>query len=354
MHLSSLARFILTLSVGASGGWIMWYCHMPLAWLLGSMIACGVGALLRLPLTLPPIARPPTTAMIGAMLGTSFSPSVFDHIGLWIASLCGLAIFISTAGGIVYLYFRRIAGFDHPTAFFSAMPGGLIEMVILGTERGGEEKMIALIHAARIFLVVLTLPFLIQFLTGQSIGRSGANFIPLSSVQLEDIAWFLTAMVTGVVLGTLLRFPARYLMGPMAVSAVLHYAELTDFLLPSVALSAAQVVIGATVGCRFVNTPPRTILRVIGLSVGSTLLLLSTSLAFAFLLSLWTGDRFVGLVLAYSPGGLAEMSLIALSLGVEVPFVVLHHIVRVLVVVAGSALAFRLIKPRPDATSGLR
>lgn len=79
------------------------------------------------------------------------------------------------------------------------------------------------------------------------------------------------------------------------------------------ALGAAQVVIGATVGCRFINTSPRMILRVIGLSIGSTLLLLCTSLTFAFLISMWTGDRFIGLVLAYSPGGFAEMSLIALS-----------------------------------------
>jgi len=32
----------------------------------------------------------------------------------------------------------------------------------------------------------------------------------------------------------------------------------------------------------------------------------------------------------------------ALSLGIEVPFVVLHHIVRVLLVVAGSAAVFAL------------
>lgn len=130
--------------------------------------------------------------------------------------------------------------------------------------------------------------------------------------------------------------------GPMAVSAALHYFGVTDFQLPSVILGAAQVVIGATVGCRFVKTPPNLILRVIGLSVGSTALLLGISLVFAFLISLWTGDRFIGLVLAYSPGGVAEMSLIARSLGIQVPFVVLHHLVRVFLVVAGSAAVFRM------------
>lgn len=346
MKSSILWKFILTSTIGALGGWIMWHLHMPLAWLLGAMIACGIGALVRLPLALPALVRPPMTAMIGAMLGASFSPSVFEHLGLWIVSLCGLTVFIAAAGSVAYLYFRRIAGFDHPTAYFSAMPGGLIEMVTLGAERGGDEKMIALIHAARIFLVVLCLPFLIQFVTGQTVDRGSSSFVPLSSVELQDLVWFVSAMALGVALGTALRFPARYLMGPMAISASLHFFGLTDFQLPSLALGAAQVVIGATVGCRFVKTSPHMILRVIGLSIGSTLLLLCTSLVFALLISIWTGDRFLGLVLAYSPGGVAEMSLIALSLGVEVPFVVSHHIVRVLLVVAGSALVFRFTRSR--------
>lgn len=336
--------FALTLAIAAAGGWVMWHFHMPLAWLLGAMIGTGLGALVRLPLAMPRFARPPMTALIGAMLGTSFSPAVFEHVGLWFLSLSGLAVFIATAGAAVYTYFRLVAGLDHSTAFFSAMPGGLVEMVTLGAERGGDEKTIALIHASRIFLVVLSLPFLIQLFTGAPISRTGTSYVPLSNVELGDLAWFTAAVILGIGVATLLRLPARYLMGPMAVSAALHFSGLTDFEMPSIALAAAQVVIGATVGCRFAMASPREIRKVIGLSIGSTFLLLCISLGFAGVLAYWTGDRFIALVLAYSPGGVAEMSIIALSLGIEVPFVVLHHIVRVLLVVAGSALVFRYVK----------
>lgn len=337
------AGFVLTLCIGAIGGWVMWLLHIPLAWLLGAMIATGAGALVRLPLTMPGFARPPMTALIGAMLGTSFSPAMFEHAGLWLLSLCGLAAFIAAAGAVVYVYLRKVAGLDHPTAFFSAMPGGLIEMVTLGRERGGDEKTIALIHAARVFLVVFTLPFLIQLITGVSIGRTGGNYVPVSSVEISDLAWFFAAVIIGIGAGVLLRFPARYLLGPMSVSATLHFTHLTDFEMPSIALAAAQVVIGATVGCRFAMASPKEILKVVNLSIGSTFLLLCVSLCFAGAIAYFTGDRFAALVLAYSPGGVAEMSIIALSLGIEVPFVVLHHIVRVVLVVAGSALAFRYV-----------
>ena len=42
--------FALTLAIAAAGGSVMWHFHMPLAWLLGAMIATGLGALVRLPL----------------------------------------------------------------------------------------------------------------------------------------------------------------------------------------------------------------------------------------------------------------------------------------------------------------
>ncbi|CEO91414.1 hypothetical protein GHK48_30830 [Sinorhizobium fredii] len=71
---------------------------------------------------------------------------------------------------------------------------------------------------------------------------------------------------------------------------------------------------------------------------------LSVTLVFASVLSFLTGDRFTALMLAYSPGNVAEISLISLSLGVEMPYVVLHQIVRLFLVAAGAAAVFRWVK----------
>jgi uncharacterized membrane protein AbrB (regulator of aidB expression) len=48
------------------------------------------------------------------------------------------------------------------------------------------------------------------------------------------------------------------------------------------------------------------------------------------------------LLLAYSPGGLAEMSLAALSLEIEAVFVA-HYFVRVFVVMVGAAPVFAFV-----------
>jgi len=46
-------------------------------------------------------------------------------------------------------------------------------------------------------------------------------------------------------------------------------------------------------------------------------------------------------VLAFAPGGQGEMIVLAIVAGADVPFVVTHHLVRLLVVLLGSPLAAR-------------
>jgi len=54
----------------------------------------------------------------------------------------------------------------------------------------------------------------------------------------------------------------------------------------------------------------------------------------------------VPLLLAYSPGGLADMRQITLSLGIEVAFVAAHHIVRVCIVMIAAGPVFTLLDRR--------
>jgi len=48
-------------------------------------------------------------------------------------------------------------------------------------------------------------------------------------------------------------------------------------------------------------------------------------------------------VLAFSPGGLTEMSLVALALEIDTAFVATHHIVRISVVVMAVPFLFKFL-----------
>ena len=108
-------------------------------------------------------------------------------------------------------------------------------------------------------------------------------------------------------------------------------------------VAGAQVVLGVTIGARFLGTPPREILRILALSVGSTVILLALTLAFAVVVGRVMGLGTVPLLLAYSPGGLAEMSLVAIAVQTEVAFVAAHHVIRIVIVMACAAPVFALL-----------
>lgn len=336
-------RFALALLLGGLGGWLFVQARLPLPWMLGSMVFCTMAALLRMPVGAPPVIRPPMTAVIGVMLGAGFKPDIIAQLPNWLPTIIGLVLFMCACAVACVSYFRRVAGFDPVTAFFAGMPGGLIEMVTLGEEKGGDARIIALIHSARILLVVMTLPFIVQWIGGVPLGGPRVAGPSFAQTPLFAELWLLGCGIIGVIAGHLLRMPAKYLLGPMLVSAIVHVTGLSDSVPPFEIVNAAQLILGVTIGCRFVGTAPRIILRVLALSVGSTVILLALTLAFAWLVALASVHGHVPLILAYSPGGLAEMSLIALALHTEVAFVAAHHIIRVFLVMVGAGPLFGLI-----------
>jgi membrane AbrB-like protein len=340
-------RFALALLLGGVGGWLFVQARLPLPWMLGSMVFCTAAALLRLPVAAPSVIRPPMTMVIGVMLGAGFKPDIVSQLPNWLPTLAGLVLFMIACAIACVGYFRRFGGFDPVTAFFAGMPGGLIEMVTVGEEKGGDARIIALIHSARILLVVMTLPFIVQWIGGVALGGARASGPSIASTPIFAELTLLACGLAGIVLAHWLRMPAKFLLGPMVVSAAVHMLGWSDSVPPFEIVNAAQLILGVTIGCRFVGTSPRLILRILALSLGSTLILLGLTLSFAFLVARFSVHGHVPLILAYSPGGLAEMSLIALALHMEVAFVAAHHIIRVFLVMISAGPLFGLLIGRP-------
>ncbi len=335
-------RFALAMALGLAAGWLFQKLNLPLPWMMGPMIACTVAALLKAPVAAPPVIRPPMTMVIGVMLGSAFSPDLISRIPAWWPATLGLLLFIAVTGACVVWYFRAVGGYDRTTAYFAGMPGGLVEMVTVGEERGGDARVIALVHSVRILLIVMTVPFIVQWLQGVSLNRA-AGSVSVFDAPLASELWLLLCGLTGALFGHLLRLPAKNLLGPMLASAAVHILGWSDFKPPFEIVNAAQLALGVVIGCRFVGTGAGVILRIIGLSLGSTAILLVWTFAFALAIGWATGMPPLVILLAFSPGGLAEMSLIALALHVEVAFVAAHHIIRIFVVMVAAAPAFALM-----------
>ncbi|MGD9508423.1 MAG: AbrB family transcriptional regulator [Geminicoccaceae bacterium] len=329
-------RVLAAVVIGAAGGILFHAVHLPLPWMMGAMVATTVASMAGVPQTMPAWARPPTIAVLGVLLGSSFTREMVGGMLEWLPSLLSLPVYILVIGLLALAYLRKVGRIDPLTAFFCATPGGLGEMVILGDRAGGDLRTISLVQATRILLVVLTVPMAFRLLGYLPPG--GAPALALE-IELLDLAVLVACGAAGLLAGVLLRLPAPGLLGPMLLSAAAHLLGLVEGSPPAALVAAAQIVIGSTVGVRFEGYPVVRVVWTMLVGLGLTILMLSVTVLFGLLLQLVTGMPLPLLVLALVPGGLAEMSLIALSLTDDPAFVATNHIVRLgLVVLFASAL----------------
>jgi len=307
------------------------------------MLATTAGAAGGLKLAMSMRARAVMVAVLGVMLGSGFTPEILARMAEWSLSLAGLVLYSAAAGGTAWFYLHKICGYDRVTSYFAAMPGGLSEMILVGTEMGGDARIISLSQSSRLLLVVLILPFGFQFFLGYDPGAKPAAGLPLAEVAFWDLAVLAACGVAGYFAAKAVKLPASAIVGPMILSAIVHLAGWSTARPPFELVAAAQVVIGTAIGCRFAGTTLRMIRRAVVTALGSTAILLGINVAFAVALHNALDLPAAALMLAYAPGGLAEMSLIAIAIGTDAAFVATHHIVRIFLIVVLAPLTFKLL-----------
>lgn len=341
-----LARILLALGIGVAGGTIFNWLTMPLPWMLGPMTFNTVAAVMRVPI-LPPIrVRPYMIVVIGVMLGSGFTPDIIGHAAAWGLSLIFLAAYLAVSGALVVPYYRRVGGFDTVTSYFAGMPGGLNEMVFIGRDMGGDDRAIALAHVSRVVLVVGVVAVWFRLIAGYDLGDRSEFGIPFAEIPWSDLALLAAAGGVGFLAGRWLKLPSPTLIGPMLASAAIHLTGLSHNPPPREFVIVAQIFTGTVIGCRFIGSTPREIGRAIVLSLGATMIMMAVTLIFAVSLHGLFGQPLEQVLLAYSPGGLAEMSLVAMAMNAEVAYVASHHMVRITLVIMIAPVVFSALRRR--------
>ncbi|EBA13804.1 AbrB family transcriptional regulator [Roseobacter sp. CCS2] len=337
------------LAIGLAGGVMAYFAGLPLPWMLGPMIANTAAAMLRAPTVGPDQLRPFVIPVIGVMLGSGVTAEIFGLLGTWVLTLLLLPVFLACAAGISYAVYRRIGKYDPVTAFYSAMPGGLNEMLILGGEAGGDERRIALAHAARVLIIIIFVALFFGLILGVSSGGRGTvQWIGLYEITMLDYAILGFCAVAGALLGRWIGLPAAPVFGPMILSGIAHIAGWVTVAPPTIFVIAAQITIGTIIGTRFIGATLAEIRTDIGLSAVASTLMLIAAVGFAELIVLISGIPLAQAFLAFSPGGLTEMSLLTLAMEQDVTYVSIMHIIRITLVIALAPFVFKLIRKRRD------
>ena len=338
---SLVLKQLLALMLGAMSGLLAYRIGLPLPWMLGPMLGTTIASMSNAPVQGPDWLRPFVIPVIGVLLGSGMTAQMLQD------AVVMLIPFLILSAGLSYTFYRRVGGYDQVTAYFCAMPGGLNDMLILGGAAGGQEKRIALAHASRIFVVVLFVVLFYGFVLGvKASGPQSGNWTSIGA--LAPLDWFILAgcAIVGAPLGALVRLPAPQILGPMLLSGVAHVTGIVTVSPPSVLVIIAQIVVGTVIGCRFLGATPREVGRDIGLATVSSLLMIGVAIAFAYAVTAGTGTSTSQTFLAYSPGGLTEMSLLAFAMGQDIAYVTTAHIIRITAVILLAAPVFHLIRRR--------
>ncbi|MFT4149432.1 MAG: AbrB family transcriptional regulator [Paracoccaceae bacterium] len=346
---AEIGAVAVTLGVASAGGLAAWWLRLPLGFLLGALVvtallAAGERRLFGHRMTLPLRLRQGFVPVIGVSIGGAFTPQVVGGMGQWWPSLLALLIYIPAAHALAYAIYRR-GGIGPREAFFGGIPGGLIESVSLGEEMGADIRILTALQFLRLILTIVSVPLIFLALTGSRVG-SAAGVSMGGGVTPGPVDWLVLAAagVAGFWLAARLRFPAPMMTGPLLLSAVAHATGLAQGAPPVWLVSVTQVVVGAGLGARFGGMDRAMLARTFGLAVlnGTAALIL----AFGFALGLHTliDEPVTAIFLAFAPGGVAEMSLIALSLNIGVVYVTVHHVVRIVLAVTIARIGSRRLR----------
>lgn len=346
----SLFATFLSVLIGALGGGIALSLSAPMPYLIGAFVASTFASVsgvrfLGVRPNLPMSLRNLFVAVIGVMIGGSFRPGIFENFEQLYIPLLGVVVFVFVALSFNYILFRRVGRYDRVTAFYAAMPGGLIESVALGEKAGGNVEVLSLQQFSRIALVISGLPFLFLFFTGETVGSAAGVTLAGSHQTIGFADWIvlLACGLLGLYGGKAIRLPAAILVGPLVLSGAAHYFGLTQAGLPNWFISCAQVIVGAGLGARFSGFKPKQISRAISLAVISVAGMLVLDAGLVILLKLIISEPFDVLFISFAPGGVTETALIALSLNANPVFVTTLHVFRIIVTVAICAVSSRVM-----------
>lgn len=341
MSLAHLYTFI----VGLIGVVVFLGLGLPLPWLFGPLTGCLIAALLGIQMHAVKPLNDAMRTILGVAVGATVTVAFLgDLVGMWRTLI--LTPFLVLAIGVLGIpYFQKVWGYDWATSYYSTMPGGLQDMLIFGEEAGGNVRAMSLIHATRVLVIVIALPFLLRQFWDVDLSRPpGAAATSIAPLQLVIMAF---CALAGWQIAKRFGMFGASILGPLILTAIASLMGILNHRPPAEAVWAAQFFIGITVGVKYVGITTQEIRRDIVAGLGFCGILIVLTIGFVGLVQALNLAPPMETILAFAPGGQAELVVLALIVGADMTFVVAHHLLRIFIVILGAPVFARIYRAAP-------
>jgi len=333
---SPAARVALTLLIGAAGGAIFAQAGLPAPWLAGSMIAVTAAVLMGFPAAVYDPARIAVFIILGIQIGGSITQDTLQRMTNWPVSLAVLAVTVAAVTGSGYLFFRNLCGWNSRTALFSSVPGALSLTLVLADEARADMPRVTIVQCIRLFFLVAVLPAVIGRMQTGGAGQAAIEAAPDS---LGGAVILVVAGAAGGFVAEKLKIPAGLILGALVASASVKLIGLVSAALTNLLLFPAYVVLGTMIGTRFQSFDRRLIGRLLVAGISGFIVAMAVAFAGAATASHVSGIPLPLTLVAFAPGGLEAMTIMAFALGLDPAYVGAMQIARYVGITVALPLA---------------
>ncbi len=342
-----LSRQLFTIAVGLAGGLAFMWLNIPAGAMSGAMALVAVVGSLAPAWIVSMNAPLRYLAMLtsGVSIGASVTTQTFHNIAAYPASVAGMVVCVLCMTLASTLISIKISRWDRTTAVLAAVPGAMGYVLSAVITTGANAPRVVTVQMMRVFFLVCLVPLAIK--------ETGADVAALTTRASDSLAMFTTEFLIGGAVGLLFtrwKIIGGMFLGAMFVSGVFHATEMAVGRAPLPILILGQAMIGTWTGSRFAGfdwgqfwREAPSMLAAIGVSI-------AISAVFAVAASTLLGLPFGATFLAYSPGGMEAMTVLAMALGVDPFYVAAHHLARFVMLHVGLPLTLHYwIGKKPEA-----
>ncbi|WP_213939295.1 AbrB family transcriptional regulator [Pseudomonas sp. dw_612] len=327
-------KTLLCLLIATGVGTALQYAGVPHGLLLGSILGSAlIVSHLRFAPTLP-LGLGYVQVVLGIATGLMFKAWDSHTAAAMLPSLGFLFVCLAVQITVAGFWLLKISRWNLKDSLLAVYPGALAAVFdLLESERASGKVIV--VHLVRL----LSITVLVSFLIPAQPNLMLAEQAPLLTGTLV-IVLSLIALCIGIG-RVLLRIgvPAPFMLTAIVATGVyVKMGFLPDFQMPPWSVNFATVILGTLIGSKFKDISLADLIRHGRSGVMSVALMILIAAVFAVAASRVLGSDPLSLWLAYMPGAIETIAIVAFSGGLNVVFILTHHLARMVALHFAPAL----------------
>ena len=227
-------------------------------------------------------------------------------------------------------------------ALLASLPGALSFVVAAAEGLRADMKKVAISQSIRLIILIEAVP-LVALIVGHPSSSPTLAGRPIA--EATDLAILLVAGTAAALVMNWLRLPGGWILGGLFATAALVLSGTIDVRLPAFLVVPCSIALGAIAGSRFRPGDLAVLPHIAGPALGAFLIAATLSAIAAGAVTLIFGISIVQTLLAFAPGALEGLTVLAYQMNIDPAYVAAHHVVRfVALVIAVPLIARRLAR----------